>query len=74
MYVLMLKSSHRPNGKVADALALVLARLHNCERHWRTLRLCGQLQRVSAAETFQSSHRPHGSLADMPKSTLVFQF
>ena len=48
----VLKSSHRPDGKTADALALILA-LHNWERF-------GQLQSVRAAETFKSSHRPDG--------------
>ena len=47
-----LKSSHRPDGKSADALALILA-LHNWE-------CFGQLQMVRAAETFKSSHRPNG--------------
>ena len=61
-----LKSSHRPDGKNADALALILA-LHNWE-------CFGQLQMVRATETFKSSHRPGGKMADMPKSTLIFQF
>ena len=50
------KSSHRPDGKTADALASTLA-LHNWE-------CFGQLQYVRAAETFKSSHCPDGKNAD----------
>jgi hypothetical protein len=53
MCAFMFKSSHCPDGKVADALVRFVSRLHNCERF-----AFGQLQWVSAAETFQSSHRP----------------
>ena len=63
MCVLTLKSSHRPDGKTADALArLTLAQL-------RTLR--GQLQWVRAAETLKSSHRPDGKIADVLALTLA---
>ena len=52
-------------GKVADVLAPTHA-LHT----WECL---GQLQGVRAAATFKSSHRPDGKMADMPKSTLIYQ-
>ena len=52
---LVLKISHRPDGKMADAL-LLYSRLHNCERF-------GQLQDVRATETLQSSHRLDGKVA-----------
>ena len=52
-----LQTSHRPDGKNADALASTLA-LHNWE-------CFGQLQYVRAAETFKSSHRPDGKIADV---------
>ena len=45
------KSSHRPDGKIADVLVLT----HACTTV-RTLR--GQLQGVRDTETFQSSQRP----------------
>ena len=54
MCVITLKSSHRPDGKNADALASTLA-LHNWE-------CFGQLQEVRAAETFKSSHCPMGKM------------
>ena len=56
MCVITLKSSHRPDGKTADALASTLA-LHNWE-------CFGQLQFVRAAETFKSFHCPDGKNAD----------
>ena len=61
--VLTLKSSHRPDGKVADVLAPTHA-LHNWE-------CFGQLQGVRAAGTFKSSHRPDGEMADALASTLA---
>ena len=57
----MLKTSHRPDGKVADVLAPTHA-LHNWE-------CFGQLQGVRAAATFKSSHRPDGKIADALAST-----
>ena len=48
-----LQTSHRPDGKNADALTSTLA-LHNWE-------CFGQLQHVRAAETFKSSHCPDGN-------------
>ena len=58
MCVLILKTSHRPDGKNADALASTLA-LHN----WECI---GQLrvQFVRATVTCKSSHRPGGKNAD----------
>ena len=54
MCVLMFESSHRPNGKNADALADALdSRLHNCE-------CFGQLQLVRAAETSKVPIAPMG--------------
>ena len=44
MCVLTLKTSHRPDGEIADSLAST--RLHNCGGR------SGQLQGVRAAETF----------------------
>ena len=55
------ESSHRPDGKMADVLAID-SRLHNYERF-------GQLQSVRAEETFKSSHRPDGKIADVVAST-----
>ena len=44
------------------------SRLHNCGRR------SYQLQPVRPAEDLESSHRPDGKMADMPKSTLIFRF
>ena len=59
-----IESSHRPDGKNADVLALI-SRLHNCESRF------GQLQDVREAETFKSSHRPDGKIADVLALTLA---
>jgi hypothetical protein len=59
--VLMFKTSHGPDGKIADAL-LLDSRLHNCDRRF------GQLQSARAAE-LKISHGPHGKTADALAST-----
>ena len=56
---------HRPHGRNPD----VLAPTHACT----TANASGQLLGVRAAETLKISIAP-GSLAHMPKSTLIFQF
>ena len=62
MCVLTLKSSHRPDGKVADVFAPTHA-LHNCE-------CFGQLQLVRAAET---SKVPIALMGFSPVSRLCLQ-
>ena len=54
MCVLMLKSSHRPDGENADVLASTHA--------WTTANASGKLQEVRATETLKISHRPDGKM------------
>ena len=62
-----LQTSHRPDGKVADALASTLA----CTTAANASVI---FSKYVPQRTLKTSHRPHGKMADMPKSTLIFQF
>ena len=54
MYVLMLKSSHHPDGKIAD----VLAPTHTCTTAYASVNYSGCVQQRS----LKTSHRPNGKL------------
>jgi len=58
MCVLVFKISHRPDGKIADALAPTLA----CTTANTSLKTTGG---ACATVTFKSYHRPYGSIADV---------
>ncbi len=58
MCVLVFKISHRPDGKIADALAPTLA----CTTANTSLKTAGG---ACATVTFKSYHRPYGNIADV---------
>jgi hypothetical protein len=59
MCVLILKTSHRPDGKIADVLASTFARTTAADALVNyTVGTCRR--------DFKFSHRPDGKMADMP--------
>jgi hypothetical protein len=58
----MFEISHRPDGRIADALAST----HAC-----TTANASVNYSMYVPHSLKSSHRPDGKMADMPKSTLI---